>query len=237
MKLVIIIIVLITFLVFFVGILDSKNFDNLIYQELKIGPLNYYDLPIWNFFISVGAIITALVTTIALWLTYKTGIFDKTPHVLASGTFIISTLNKKSNKKRDEAIDENKSIHTLKLINVGKGLARNVVPSRMDSVNGEFLEDICPHSFVLPPGKSTGDLEEILRVYGQIFKPSGKKMNFENNNGTTYFYINYKGYFKNSYKTKVKITKVLKADGKLEELRSSPGIEIWKVMDNIPEII
>ena len=215
-----------------IGFLDAQNFDNFLYQYIKFGSLNYYDLRIWDFFIAVGTIVTALVTAIALWLTYKTGIFDKTPNVLASGTFIISTLNEKSNTKRDEAIDEDKSMHTLQLINVGKGLARNVVPSRMNSVSGEFLEDVCPHSFVLPSGKSTRDLGEILRVHGQIFKPEEKKMSFENNNESAYFYINYEDYLEKSYKTKVKISKVGGADGKVGQLLKTLGIEVWKVTEN-----
>lgn len=151
-----------------IGFLDAQNFDNFLYHYIKFGSLNYYDLRIWDFFVAVGTIMTALVTAIALWLTYKTGIFDKTPDVLASGTFIISTKNENTNKMRDDAI-ENFTIHTLQLINVGRGLAKNIIPSVSKKVIGNFLEDINPHAYTLASGKSTRDLGEVLRVHGQRF--------------------------------------------------------------------
>lgn len=188
-----------------------------------------------NHITAFGTIITAITAIVALILTYKTGIFDKTPNILASGTFIISTKNEDTNKIRDKAIKE-LSIHTIQLINVGRGLAKNIIPSRKKDVRGEFLEDVCPHSFVLPPGKSTNGLGEILRVHGQIFKRSSHKLEFENDD-TSFFYIYFEDYSGKSAMTKVTIKKVGQADGEIGELVNTDGIEAWKVMENTTEEI
>ena len=215
-----------------IGFLDAQNFDNFLYQHIKFGSLNYYDLRIWDFFVAIGAIMTALVTAIALWLTYKTGIFDKTPDVLASGTFIISTKNEDTNKKRDEAI-KNSSIHTLQLINVGRGLAKNIIPSVRKGVTGNFLEDINPHAYTLASGKSTRDLGEILRIHGQRFVKGNKHaLKFREDRKTACFYIYFEDYTNNSKMTEVKIRKVDNADGELGKLLKTDGIEVWKVIEN-----
>ncbi|MBI3619831.1 hypothetical protein HY214_01660 [Candidatus Roizmanbacteria bacterium] len=99
---------------------------------------------------AIGTIVTAFIAFIALFLTYRTGFFDKTPVVQAMGTFIIST-KEKTNKLRDEAIEKG-SVHTLQLINIGKGMAINVIPSVREDVRGYFLEAINP-SYVLPPNQ------------------------------------------------------------------------------------
>lgn len=217
------------------GFLDAQNFDNFLYQGVKFGHLNYYDLRIWDFFVAVGTIVAALVTTIALWLTYKTGIFDKKPDVLASGVFIISTKNEDTNKIRDEAI-KNSFIHTLQLINVGRGLAKNIIPSVKKGVIGNLLEDINPHAYTLASGKSTRDLGEVLRVHGQRFVNGNKyALEFEEDHKTTRFYIYFEDYSNNSKMTKVKIRKVDNADGEFGKLVKTDGIEVWKVMENIKE--
>ncbi|MDP3974045.1 MAG: hypothetical protein Q8P92_04400 [Candidatus Daviesbacteria bacterium] len=220
-----------------IGFLDAQNFDNFLYQNINSGPLNYYDLRIWDFFIAIGTVLTALVTVIALWLTYKTGIFDKTPDVLASGTFIISTKNEDTNKTRDEAI-KNSSIHTLQLINVGRGLAKNIIPSVRKEVIGNFLEDINPHAYTLASGKSTRDLGEILRVHGQRFVKENKHaLKFKEDRKTACFYIYFEDYTNNSKMTEVKIGKVDNADGDLGKLLKTDGIEVWKVIENTTEEI
>lgn len=215
-----------------IGFLDAQNFDNFLYQHIKFGSLNYYDLRIWDFFIALGTIVTALVTAIALWLTYKTGIFDKTPDVLASGTFIISTKNEDTNRIRDDAI-KNISIHTLQLINVGRGLAKNIIPSVRKEVIGNFLEDINPHAYTLASGKSTRDLGEVLRVHGQRFvKGNEHALKFGEDRKIACFYIYFEDYTNNSKMTKVKIRKVNNADGELGKLVKTDGIEVWKVIEN-----
>lgn len=172
---------------------------------------------------SIPEIVTATVALLALFLTRQSGLFDKTPNVLASGTFVIST-KVESNQQRDKEIIKINSIHTLQLVNVGRGLARNVTPSKGKNSRGEFLEDVCPNSFALPPGKSTKDLGETLRVHGQLFREAT----------ATSFYIDFENYSGKPYKTEVKIKKVGQADGEIEELRRKPGIEIWKVISNNP---
>lgn len=233
-KIILWLIVIVSFILV-IGFLDAQNFDNFIYQRIKFGPLNYYDIRIWDFFIAVGAVVTAIITAIALWLTYKTGIFDKTPDVLASGTFIISTKNEDTNKIRDDAI-KNISIHTLQLINVGRGLAKNIIPSVRKEVIGNFLEDINPHAYTLASGKSTRDLGEVLRVHGQRFvKGNEHALEFGKDRKTACFYIYFEDYTNNSKMTKVKIRKVDNADGELGKLVRTAGIEVWKVIKNTIE--
>ena len=235
-------------IIILIGFFDANNYDNFLYQYLRIGPLNYYDLPIWDFFMAVGTIVTTIVAVVALRLTHETGIFDKTPNVLASGTFIISTKNKKEDKNRttndirDMEIDTDCSVHTFQLINIGRGLAKNIIPSIREEIKGKFLEDISPHSFILPSGKSTRDLGEVLRVHGQIFEKGQTNETIEtedeNDAMVGWFYIYFKDHSERTFKTKVKIKKVKNIDksilgGRTEELIKNPDIEIWKVIDNI----
>jgi hypothetical protein len=185
----------------------------------------------------IGTMIVAVTAIITAKLASDTGIFDKKPNVSASGTFIISIKNGNANRKRDRAIKES-CIHTLQLVNVGRGLAKNVTPSAGKDKRGKFLEDVCPHSFVLPPGKSTRDLGEILRVHGQRFVSKNEyELEFENNRHTRFFYIHFEDHSGKQYATKVKINKVQRADGEMEELRTTSGIEIWKTIDNTVEEI
>lgn len=207
--------------------LFSLNFTRL--TNIRLNPHLSID---W---ISLGTVATAAIAAVAFLSARKAGVFDKTPNVLASGTFIIS-IEDSANRKRDGAISKDNSVHTLQLINVGRGLARNVVPSRKKNKEGEFLEDICPHSFALPSGKSTRDLGETLRVHGQIFIRDKELFEFESGD-TAHFYIDFEDYSGRAYRIKVKIKKVGQADGELEELRETPGIEIWKVAENIKEKI
>jgi len=184
--------------------------------------------------IAIGTLATAVVAILALSLTYKTGVFDKTPVVQAMGTFVIST-KEKTNKLRDETIEKG-SVHTLQLINIGKGMAINVIPSIKEDVRGYFLESINPHSYVLPPNKGTRELGEILRIHGQRFVADDEyELDFENDRKITYFYIHFEDYEDKQCLTKVKIEKVEQADGELADLLKTPGIEVWKVIDNIKD--
>jgi len=184
---------------------------------------------------AIGTIVTAFIAFIALFLTYRTGVFDKTPVVQAMGTFIIST-KEKTNKLRDEAIEKG-SVHTLQLINIGKGMAINVIPSVREDVRGYFLEAINPHSYVLPPNQGTRELGEILRIHGQRFVTNDEyELDFENDRKTAHFYIDFEDYECKRYLTKIKIEKVDQVDGELAALLKTPGIEAWKVIDNIKEI-
>lgn len=183
---------------------------------------------------AIGTIVTAFIASIALFLTYRTGVFDKTPVVQAMGTFIVST-KEKTNKQRDESIEKG-SVHTLQLINIGKGMAINVTPSVKEDVRGYFLEAINPHSYVLPPNKGTRELGEILRIHGQRFVAGDEyELDFENDRKVTHFYIHSEDYENKQYLTKVKIEKVEQADGELADLLKTPGIEVWKVIDNIKD--
>lgn len=204
---------------------------------------------IWEIISSLGVVVTAIIAGCALSATKRAGLFDKTPNVIASGTFIISK-EVNANKSRDKEIDEKTSIHTLQLINLGRGMAKSVIPSIIKIKEGRFLEDVCPHSFNLSSGKSTRELGEILRVHGQRFKDGKKgdvieiKTEKENReeNKIGYFYIYFEDFYGTRYKTKVKIQKVKNIDnsiknGRIEELINTTNIEIWKVMENTKENI
>ncbi len=184
---------------------------------------------------ALGTLVTAVVAILALFLTYKTGVFDKTPLVQAMGTFIIST-KENANKLRGEAIDKG-SVHTLQLINIGRGMAINVIPSVAEDIRGYFLEAANPHSYVLPPNIGTKELGEILRIHGQRFVANDEhELEFENNRKVAHFYIHFEDYESKQYLTKVKIEKVEHADDELGNLLKNPGIEVWKIIDNIKEI-
>lgn len=184
---------------------------------------------------ALGTLITAIVAILALSLTNKTGVFDKTPVVQAMGTFVIST-KEKAKKLRGEAIEKG-TIHTLQLINIGKGMAKNVIPSVAEDIRGYFLEAINPHSYVLPPNIGTKELGEILRIHGQRFVAGDEhELDFENDRKIAYFYIHFDDYESKRYLTKVKIEKVEQADGELADLLKTAGVEVWKVIDNIKEI-
>lgn len=184
---------------------------------------------------AIGTIVTAFIAFLALFLTYKTGVFDKTPVVQAMGTLIIST-KEKANKLRDETIEKG-SVHTLQLINIGKGMAINVIPSVREDVRGFFLEAINPHSYVLPPNIGTRELGEILRIHGQRFVAGDEyELDFENDREIANFYIHFEDYESKQYLTKIKIERIDQADGELAVLLKTPGIEVWKVIDNIKEI-
>lgn len=120
---------------------------------------------------------------------------------------------------------------------MGRGPAKKVIPSVRKNDKGKLLEDCCPHSFSLPANKGTKELRETLRVHGQRFV-SGKKyeLEFKNDHNGRLFYIYFEDHAGKQYITQVEIHKVRGADGRLEELRKTPGIEIWKVMDNKPQV-
>jgi hypothetical protein len=176
-----------------------------------------------DFLTMLNTIIISIISGLALYLTHQAGLFERKPEVVASGVLIISKKTE-TNKQRDDEIDQKNSIHTFQLINIGRGVAKNIIPSKNKHIKGAFLEDICPHSFALAPGKGTRDLGEILRVHGQDFKNE--------------FYIDFEDHNGKSYKTKVNIEKVNSIDqsirgGRIEKLKQADGIEIWKIMKNI----
>ena len=181
---------------------------------------------------AIGTLATAVVAILALSLTYKTGVFDKTPVVQAMGTFVIST-KEKTNNLRDETIEKG-SVHTLQLINIGKGMAINVIPSVKEDVRGYFLESINPHSYVLPSNKGTRELNEILRIHGQRFVAGDEyELDFENDRKIAHFYIYFEDYEGKQCLAKATIERVEQADGNLADLVKTPGIEVWKVTDNV----
>ncbi len=184
---------------------------------------------------ALGTLITVVIAIWALFLTIKAGVFDKTPMVQAMGAFVIST-KEKTNGLRDAAIEKG-VFHTLQLINIGRGMAKNVIPSVAEDIRGFLLEAVCPHSYALPPNIGTRQLDEILRVHGQRFVANNNhELDFENDRKIAYFFIHFEDYYSKQYLTKVKIEKVEQADGDLGDLLKNPGIEVWKVIDNIPEI-
>ena len=212
---------------------------------------SYLNLPtniFWDILSAAGTAITALIAIVAFYFTREAGIFEKTPNVLASGAFFISINdkdegnNKRTNDMRDMAIDVEHSIHTFQLINIGRGLAKNIIPSIREDVEGKLLEDVSPHSFVLPSGKSTRDLGEILRVYGQRFVKGEKNKTIEikkdeNDTKVGWFYIDFNDHSGKTFQTKVKIKKVKNIDKSIkgraiEDLIKNPDIELWKVTDN-----
>lgn len=187
----------------------------------------------WDAMEALGTILAVITASVAARVAYKTWKLEQLPVVHATGTFIISTKDQVTNQVRDEVIGKDSTIHTLQLVNVGRGPAKNVIPSVSRDVEGKFLEAINPHSFSLPANKGTKELGEVLRVHGQIFVRGNEyELEFENNRETGYFYIDFEDHSGKVYKTKVVVEKVKQADGEMEKLRKIPGIEIWKVMRN-----
>ncbi len=181
---------------------------------------------------TIGAFTTAIIAVI---YAYKTWGLEKLPVVHAIGTFIISTKTK-TNQLRDQAIFEKNSIHTLQVVNVGRGPAKKIVPSVRKNISGRLLEAVNPHSFSLPANKGTKEFEEILQVHGQRFVRGDEyELELEEDRKKAFFYIQFEDYKGHPFTTKVIIEKVEQADGKLDKLIKTNGIEIWKVMDNTVE--
>ncbi|MBI3619830.1 hypothetical protein HY214_01655 [Candidatus Roizmanbacteria bacterium] len=78
---------------------------------------------------------------------------------------------------------------------------------------------------------------EILRIHGQRFVTNDEyELDFQNDRKTAHFYIDFEDYECKRYLTKIKIEKVDQVDGELAALLKTPGIEVWKVIDNIKEV-
>lgn len=181
-----------------------------------------------------GAFFAAI---IAAYYAYRTWSLEKLPVVHAIGTFVISTRTE-TNQLRDEAVSDKDSPHTFQLINVGRGPAKKVIPSVTKDTSGKLLEEVNPHSFSLSANKGTKEYGEILRVHGQRFVTDDKyKLEFEDDHKTAYFYVYFENHSDNPMMTKVTVRKVEGLDGKWNKLVNTPGIEVWKVMDNSPENI
>ena len=187
---------------------------------------------------TTGALIAAIC---AVFFTFKTWEFEKLPVVHVIGTFIIST-KVKTNKLRDKFIDRPDSPHTLQLVNVGRGSAKNIIPSvgKEEKRQGRFLEEINPHAFSLPSNQGTKVFNETLRIHGLRFVSGNDyEIEFDENRKTAYFYIRFEDYIDKPYLTKVTIKRVNQVDDEeLDKLiKADEGIEVWKVVDNMNEII
>lgn len=185
---------------------------------------------------TTGALIAAI---FAAYFAFKTWRLEKEPIVHAMGTFIIST-SVKTNADRDNFINRKDSLHTLHLVNVGRGSAKNIMPStgKTKELQGKFLEEINPHSFSLPSNQGTRVFKETLRVHGTRFTQKNPyKLEFIDNNRIAFFYLHYEDHAGKLYLTKVKIQRVEQVDDQnLDKLiKDNKGIEVWKVMENIDE--
>jgi hypothetical protein len=188
---------------------------------------------------TMGAFIAA---AYAVKYAFKTWELEKKPIVHTMGTFIIAT-KVKARKNRDYFIDKKMSPHTLQLINVGRGPAKNVIPStgKTKETQGRFLEEINPHSFSLPSNYGTRILKEILRIHGTRFTAHNSyKLEFIDGGRRGFFYIHYEDCEDKPYLTKVEIERVnLVDDENLNKLikDANSGIEVWKVVRNSDEVI
>jgi len=185
---------------------------------------------------TTGALIAAIY---AVFFTFKAWELEKLPAVHAIGTFIIST-KVKTNKIRDKFIERPDSPHTLQLVNVGRGPAKNIVPSvgKEEKRQGRFLEEINPHAFSLPSNQGTKVFNETLRIHGLRFASGNDyEIEFDENRKTAYFYIRFEDYVDKLYLTKVTIKRVNQVDDEeLDKLiKADDGIEVWKVVDNMNE--
>lgn len=189
----------------------------------------------WNAISAIGTTGATVAASVAVYYAYKTWVLERLPIVHATGAFIISTRCEK-NKTRDQFIFKPDSVHTLQLVNIGRGPAKNIAPSVRKDVKGNFLEDINPHAFSLPANKGTGVFSETLRIHGQIFViDNDHELEFENSRKTAYFYIHFEDCLGKRYLTKVKINSVEQVDDQnLDKLiKEKRGIEVWKIMENI----
>lgn len=187
----------------------------------------------WNSVEALGTVIAVIVASWAAVVAYRTWKLEKLPIVHAVGTFIISKVAE-TNTLRDNYIHKPDSLHSLQLVNVGRGPAKNVIPSVRKDSGGLLLEAANPHSFSIPANKGTNDLKEVLLVHGQRFVNGDEyELEFEGDRKIGYFYIYFEDHEDNRYFTKVKISKVERADGELGNLVNTTGTEVWKVVDNV----
>lgn len=193
----------------------------------------------WNAITALGTIGATAAASIAAYFAYKTWKLESQPVVQATGTFIISTVSN-TNGLRDAYISKSESPHTLQVVNVGRGPAKNVALSVQKDIIGFFLEDINPPSFPLPANKGTKEFSEILRVHGQRFVMGDEYgLEFKDYRNTAYFYIHFEDHFGKRYITKVTINKVKQVDDQDldKHIKTKHGIEVWKVMKNITETL
>lgn len=193
----------------------------------------------WSMMTAVSTIGALIAAICAVFFTFKAWKFEKLPVVHAIGTFIIST-KVRTNVLRDKFIDRPNSPHTLQLVNVGRGPAKNIIPSvgKEEERQGRFLEEINPHAFSLPSNQGTRIFNETLRVHGLRFVANNNySIEFDKNLKIAYFYIRFKDYADKSYLTKVTIKRVNQVDDReLDKLiKMDDGIEVWKVADNTNE--
>ena len=205
-----------------------------------------------NIIMALAAIVAAVIASRVLKVARKTWDLERLPIVHATGTFIIAkndlpikVLNgKKATVFRDEQIlEEKNSPHTFQLINVGRGPARNVVPSVNEKTRGELLELICPPSFPIPANSGTRELAEILRVHGQRFVRENENKGGDDeiikfkDNSNGYFYIYFEDCKGEEYRTEVHVNKINRMDNDGSDLSKvinygGTGVELWRVMSN-----
>ncbi len=210
------------------------NYSYLIFHILAQMQSNNDVNSFWLMFTAISTFIAVVVSVCALWYASKTWDLERLPIVHAVGTFIISTKDARTNELRDRTMFQKDSPHTFQLINVGRGPAKNVIPSVRRNIVGKFLEDINTNSFSLPANSGTKELREVLRVHGQRFVYKDTyELEFEDDRKTGYFYVRFQDSTGKLYLTKTRIKRVGQADGEYFSLVNTPGIEMWKVVDNI----
>lgn len=184
----------------------------------------------WGLLKTASTLVTTIVAILGLLYVKRTWEFEKQPRVHAVGVFIIST-KQQTNKARDQLI---KDYQTFQLVNIGRGPAGNVVLSVRRDESGKLLEDYCPHTFAIPANYGTFSMKEVLHVHGQRFVSRDPYV-LESDNGDYIFYISYRDHEGVTRYTRVKVSRVKKADGLLGEVISkyNSSLMMWKVIENI----
>lgn len=210
-------------------LVDVTEFDNFLYQWLRIHPhLPYYDLRIWDFYQGIGAVGALIFGIVAAFLAYRTWNLESKPNIQAVGSVLIS-LDEDTNGVRDNYMQE---YNTLYFVNVGRGPARNIVPSVNKNTLGFLLEDYCPDTFSMAGNKDSKEMGLSFRVHGQRFE-SGNEYELEGTDNKRYFYIRYQDHSGTLLITKVSLDKVNSTEQEIGAAMSqNVALQLWKVSKN-----
>lgn len=216
------------YLVYFVGVVivmisigffDANNLDNFLYQYLRIGPLTYYDLPIWELFTAIG---TISAVAVALYASHKSIKhvekqleIEQEPHVIAKDGVSIDGIDSSDARKPIGYL-------MLRLKNIGRGPALRVtVTGVTDDPNKSLFEDKKePHSCDLGSGDEKNDWKIDEHQLKMLVQEKHKlEITKIDNAHPIYLYIFFKDQLGKPNKVRVKL------------LRSGSG-DFLKVMEN-----
>lgn len=115
---------LLLFLIVFLSFLDLSNLDNELHSTLcdflnlnsSITCLDYYDLPIWEVFVTFGTILTAIIALKAINQSNKQMELEQTPYVVLKDGVVTAPSTQKPKGK----------LHSVSIKNVGKGSSYNI---------------------------------------------------------------------------------------------------------------